>query len=305
MLDLRSIVKATYDLEGDRLEILLVYDRIEHLRQLGQSIIAEAPGVLPNVDALLRANVLLQVGLRVSKYFPGHGQCTAKVVKTHVVESELHAGEGRTAYIIKYDIDGLQDEFLEEEIRPLIDISHLPERKAIINSIQAAFTYLESRIEAPSDNIYSCKEMYHMCKAVRIMNPAFAARYLQPENVDDLVFCVPPLQQHVNRQRPLQQLPAYLIEARDVVVDVADVDQFTHQVLSFWRHSNKERLSEWRKAAQIVFAMSANSASCQRVFALLANMYSDDQQSTLADGLQASLMMRYNKHAVGSYEVEE
>lgn len=303
MLDLRSIVKATYALEGDRLEILLIYDSIEHLRQLGQSIIAEAPGVLSNVDALLRANVPLQVGVRVSKYFQGHGQCSAKVVKTCLVESELHAGEGRTAYVVKYDIDGQLDEFLEEEIRPLIDVSDLPERKAIIDSIKPAFTYLESRIEGTCDSIYSCKEMYQICKAVRILNPAFAARYLEPANVDDFVFCVPPVQQHVNRQLLLQQLPAYLIEARDVVVDVADVDQFTHQVLSFWRHSNKERLSEWRKAAQIVFAMSPNSASCERVFSLLANMYSDDQHATLADSLQASLMMRYNKRPVGSYEV--
>ena len=48
------LVKTTYALEGDRLEILVTYERIEALRALGRSIQSKADGVLPNVDSTLR-----------------------------------------------------------------------------------------------------------------------------------------------------------------------------------------------------------------------------------------------------------
>ena len=73
MLDVRLLVETTYALEGDRLEILLVYRRIEDVRALGRSIAANADGVLPNVDAVLRATAKLEKGLLIEKAFPGHG----------------------------------------------------------------------------------------------------------------------------------------------------------------------------------------------------------------------------------------
>ena len=42
------------ELEGDRLEIMLTFERIEALRALGRAIKAEEDGCLPNVDATLR-----------------------------------------------------------------------------------------------------------------------------------------------------------------------------------------------------------------------------------------------------------
>ncbi len=56
---------------------------------------------------------------------------------------------------------------------------------------------------------------------------------------------------------------------------------------------------EWSKAARIVFSMSPNSASCERVFSLLKVMFGENRDSSLADMLQASLMLRYNKRRVG------
>ena len=49
----------------------------------------------------------------------------------------------------------------------------------------------------------------------------------------------------------------------------------------------------------IAFALTPNSASCERVFALLKNMYGEEQLSALADQLQAALMLAYNKRRVG------
>lgn len=50
VLDTRPLVKTTAELEGDRLELLVVYDRIEKLRSLGRSVANGDHGALPNVD---------------------------------------------------------------------------------------------------------------------------------------------------------------------------------------------------------------------------------------------------------------
>ena len=55
----------------------------------------------------------------------------------------------------------------------------------------------------------------------------------------------------------------------------------------------------WALAARVVFAISPNSASCERVFALLKRLFGEQQMSSLADLLQASLMLNYNKRTVG------
>lgn len=65
--DMKVLVTITYELEGDGLELLLVYDRIERLRALGRSIASGAVGVLPNVDAVLRQSAQLKNGLQIKK----------------------------------------------------------------------------------------------------------------------------------------------------------------------------------------------------------------------------------------------
>ena len=44
-----------------------------------------------------------------------------------------------------------------------------------------------------------------------------------------------------------------------------------------------------------MFALTPNSAACERVFSLMKSMFADEQLSCLGDMLQGSLMLRYNK----------
>ena len=44
-----------------------------------------------------------------------------------------------------------------------------------------------------------------------------------------------------------------------------------------------------------MFALTPNSAACERVFSMLKNMFTENQLSLLGDMLQGSLMLRYNK----------
>ena len=52
-------------------------------------------------------------------------------------------------------------------------------------------------------------------------------------------------------------------------------------------------------AGGAVFAISPNSASCERVFALLKNLFGEEQSLSLADYVQALLMLNYNDRSVG------
>lgn len=70
MLDMRILVKTTYELEGDRLELLLVHDRIEHLRAIGRALRNGADWVLPTVDTVLRETTELVEGVEISKVSP-------------------------------------------------------------------------------------------------------------------------------------------------------------------------------------------------------------------------------------------
>ena len=69
-------------------------------------------------------------------------------------------------------------------------------------------------------------------------------------------------------------------------------------VLMWWR-THSYAFPQWALAARIVFAISPNSASCERVFSLLKQMFGEQQITTLADAIRAALMLRYNGRMVG------
>ena len=68
--------------------------------------------------------------------------------------------------------------------------------------------------------------------------------------------------------------------------------------MNWWRF-NGHHFSGWALAARIVFAISPNSASCERVFALLKNLFGNDAYGALSDYLNAALMKNYADRTVG------
>ena len=90
-MDLEILVSTTYEMEGERLEILLLFSRFEAIRQLGRSLRDDETnrGVLRNVDALIRRNAKTpKEGLVFTKQFPGHGSFTGRIVSIEVVDDE-------------------------------------------------------------------------------------------------------------------------------------------------------------------------------------------------------------------------
>ena len=92
-----------------------------------------------------------------------------------------------------------------------------------------------------------------------------------------------------------QQLPQYMAASASApAFDKASVADYSDAILSWWR-TNSSTFPAWALAARIVFAISPNSASCERVFALLKNLFGEQQMLALADYVQALLMLNYNE----------
>lgn len=139
-----------------------------------------------------------------------------------------------------------------------------------------------------------------VCRLAQAFDPIFAAQHLTAEIVKDLAN-IKPIREHVNIDELQAQLPAYLAAAaRAPPHGLDDVAAYTESVLNFWRTNTTEAsMPAWRLAARITFAFSPNSASCERVFSLLSCMFDDAQHSSLADTIQAALMLRYNRNKRG------
>ena len=96
------------------------------------------------------------------------------------------------------------------------------------------------------------------------------------------------------------QLPDVVAGARvstacvGVVVDTTSMEAFTNSILLFWCR-NGHKFPTWAAAARIMFAMMPNSASAERVFSLLKAMFGDARASSLADLIEGSLMLKFNK----------
>ena len=96
-----------------------------------------------------------------------------------------------------------------------------------------------------------------------------------------------------------QQVPQYVSAAANApTFNKGSVADYSKTILDWWR-TNGTSFPAWALAARIVFAVSPNSASCERVFALLKNLFGDEAMRALADYLQAGLMLNYNKRQVG------
>ena len=122
MLDMRSLVAATYDMEGERLEILLVYNRLTSLMEFGNRLRRDdVDGLLPNLHAVLRAESTIAVGTIIDKVWAGMGVFEGRVERVAQAQSDVHT-DGRSAkvYKVRYPADGEVEELEEEEIRPLL-----------------------------------------------------------------------------------------------------------------------------------------------------------------------------------------
>ena len=83
------------------------------------------------------------------------------------------------------------------------------------------------------------------------------------------------------------ELPEYLAAAEDVSDEV--------DVIKWWKsHEKNGWLPNWTRTCKMILLVQPSSAAAERVFSILNNSFSSQQESSLEDYIQLSVMMQYN-----------
>jgi hypothetical protein len=90
-----------------------------------------------------------------------------------------------------------------------------------------------------------------------------------------------------------RDLPAYLAAANGFTTNHGSADEFTGDVLGWYKNHSGE-IGSWAEASKIVFSFAPSSAASERVFSLLKTLFGSNQVSALADFIQGSMLTRYN-----------
>ena len=285
-------VRVCYNMEGDRLETLLLYDAVEAVLAVGQSLGND--GITPHLDKFIRKNTPITVGSKVKKHYDGHGLCSGKVIRREQVVSTLYPGQEVDGFVVRFDVDRSTEDFEEEELRAILDVTANELRRDAIDCVRPAFQYLRDRVSGNTRTVLDFSSMYRFFRAARMFDPARAVDLnVTAAHVDDLVGSLPILTSRTAAMK--QALPIYLRLAADFETDRTDIGQYTVDVLRFFRQHRAELGNDFCESARAVFSVPASSAACERVFSLLAALYPETRSRSLADQLEVSLMLRYNK----------
>ena len=158
----------------------------------------------------------------------------------------------------------------------MLDLTQDPQRGGIIFEIQKMFTYLHNRMHDNCAEPYKMSSNVALFKAVRMFDPKRAVQLMTTaRSIDVLAAQMPLLDEHNLVARMKSELASYLLAAQPFDCDTSDIAEET--------------------AARMVFAMSPNSASCERVFSLLKAFFGDGQDSLYADFIELALMRAFNK----------
>ena len=284
-LDLKVIISAVYTLEGDGLLILLARSKVDALLSFSDTV-GDDQSSLPNLAAVLRKNTELKKNTKIHEWY-------AQPYNTWY-DGQVKDVQRGGRIVVKYT-DGSENVLEPHEAQAAIDVRPLAEWKRLVQQVKNGIGYLHNRMTGNCEANYDCTQLFEVYRLVQAFDPSFAVGKVDYMWVDGLSV-IPALAQHVPGLK--RELPAYLAACQGITFNHEDVDEFTKSVLAFWA-SNGKKFPTWALGMQIVGSFTPSSAAAERVFSLLKLMFGDLQDKSLADLLQAALMLRYNKRSVG------
>ena len=91
----------------------------------------------------------------------------------------------------------------------------------------------------------------------------------------------------------LNEFPTYLVLCEQYYAIPEKVEEELRLIIKFWR-LNKVRLPYLALLVRYAYCITPSSASVERVFSLLKNSFGAQQNLSLEDYIEASLMFQYN-----------
>lgn len=145
--------------------------------------------------------------------------------------------------------------------------------------VQPGLDYFKNQMDV------KVKEALTAFKAARLFSPQ-KVDSMQPSTLDIDCLSAFPFFDGDFILKLKSELPTYLSKCADTDEDFS--------VLKWWKQ-NAPELPYWADAAQKVLLVQPSSAASERVFSLLKASFNEQQDSTLQDCLESSLMLQYNK----------
>eukprot|EP01043_Picozoa_sp_COSAG02_P025369 COSAG02_NODE_1423_length_12684_cov_35.530393_2_plen_227_part_00 len=225
--------------------------------------------------------------------------CTRKVTRRLTVDSTIYEGAEVDGFTVRYDTDGSCEDYELEEIRPLVVIGSEALRRDVISGLKPAFDYLNNRLLGDCNRGLEYTSNLQMFKMFRIFDPARAVDLrITAADIDALGDAFPILKSANLLAGMKLDLPKYLQLGIGFATNRSHMREYTKDILRFWRQHGGELNDAWKFAARCVFSIPGSSAASERVFSLLKTMYPEQRGNALADNIEASLMLRYNKRLV-------
>ena len=146
--------------------------------------------------------------------------------------------------------------------------------------IKNGLDYFETQL---STNLKNALEVF---KACRLFLPRKVREIMPTALTIDQDFACLPFYDSTDWANLKEELPTYLSK-------VADLDD-AYDPLEWWK-CNANALPHWSQAAQKIVLVQPSSAAAERVFSLLKSSLNDQQDNSLKDYVESSLMLQYNK----------
>jgi len=184
-----------------------------------------------------------------------------------------------------------------ETIRSAIHTSDTPNVRGVIRKLSAQSELSENLFDYARKCVQPGIEYFEKQLATNLKNSlaAFkAARLFSPQKIHVLqpqadtintLQCFPFLNVSENILNLKNELPLYLARVKDISENISCTE---------WWKLNENGLPFWSAAAKKVLLVQPSSASAERVFSLLNNSFSPQQQSSLQDYVETSVMLQYN-----------
>lgn len=146
------------------------------------------------------------------------------------------------------------------------------------NCAQPAIDYFQQQLSG------SMKVPMAAFKAARLFSPQ-KANEIQPSSADLDCLDVFPFFSGEVMDGLKEELPLYLAKSEDTDEQICPVK---------WWKDNMIALPRWASAASKVLLVQPSSAASERVFSLLNASFSEQQEHTLKDYIESSIMLQYN-----------
>ena len=191
-------------------------------------------------------------------------------------------------------------------IQAAIHAGHMPNVRAVVENLSSGTTVQQSQQQQAQQQLVayarscvlpgityfqeqlqsSLKSSLLVFKAACLFSPQ-KANLMQPNAaaVDDLA-AFPFLNTQTILDDLKAELPLYLAKAADVDSSIDALD---------WWKKNANCLPKWVSALQKILLIQPSSAAIERVFSLLKSSFSEQQECSLQDYVEASIMLQYNK----------